>query len=141
MELVAIITLSSITWLSFRLVPKNRQPGIHSWPWWICYGWPFVASAALYGCLYSALTLHFTFAQDFTFGQADTTAFRVYSMLIRFFNLSYIPLTGLCVVSCLVQLYCMGAVRFAPTRNRVWLGWSLLASSALTAALAMGYLW
>ena len=134
MELLAIISLSSITWILFRFAPKNYQTGNQPRYLWICYSLPFVGSAALYGCLHSAILLLVTRG-------LEPVAFWLYPILIRSFNLTYIPITVLCAASCLVQLYYIVLVQPAPTMSRVWLSWNLIVTTTLTAALAFKYHW
>lgn len=135
MELLAIISLSTITWLFFRVVPKNPQTGNAPRYLWICYFLPFLGSAALFGGLDFAVLLLVTR------GQADPITYWLYPMLIRSLNMTYIPITVLCIASCVVQLCCIVMVKLAPTMNRIWLAWNLIVTSTLTAALAFGYHW
>jgi hypothetical protein len=89
------------------------------------------------------MLLHFTFAQDFTFGQADTTAFTVYSILIR--TRSTCPTFRLhwalrCLLSRSTLLHGGGEIRTDKEPRLVDME-SSRHQVALTAALAMRCHW
>jgi hypothetical protein len=138
MELLAIISLSSVTWILFRLAPRNHEATSPLRYSWICYFLPYLGSAALFGCL----NLHLAFLLLAFRGQGDSMALSLYStILIQFFNLTYLPITVICAASCVVQLYYIVVVKLAPTMSRIWLSWNLIVTGTLTAALALKYYW